>query len=159
MVFIGGWQTRRPGYRPYGPYQRRGYGYGNDSCLRDLCLIQSGCCLAEMVGCGPQLTLLGPTIARSSFRAARRSDGDRASTHPSRTVRSLVAAIRLYQSEISAKRTVPCCRYTPSCSSYAIDALETHGPWSGSWLSARRIVRCRPGTRGGLDPVPPADAG
>ena len=162
MVFIGGWRTQRPGYGPYGPYrrgpyQRGGYGYRNDSCLRDLCLIQSGCCLAEMVGCGPQLTVLGPTIARTSFRALR-GDGDGASTHPSRIVRFLVAAIRIYQTEISAKRRHPCCRYSPSCSSYAIEALEAHGPWRGGWLSARRILRCRPGTRGGSDPVPPAVA-
>lgn len=156
MVFIGGWRTRRPGYGPYGPYRRNPYGYRNDSCLRDLCLIQSGCCVAEMVGCGPQLTLLGPSIVRRSVRAARLAGQDGSSGRPS-AVRGVVAAIRLYQTEISAKRQHPCCRYAPSCSVYAIEALETRGLWSGVWLSARRLLRCRPGSLGGFDPVPPAE--
>ena len=153
MVFIGGWRSGRPG--PYGPYGRPGYGYRNNSCLRDLCLIESGCCLAEMVGCGPQLTLLGPSMARRSLRAARLVDRAEPSQQ-SRSVRILLAAIRLYQEEISARRTRGCCRFTPSCSVYAAEALEVHGLRSGLWLSARRLTRCRPGTAGGDDPVPAA---
>lgn len=151
MVFIGGWRSGRPG--PYGPYGRPGYGYRNNSCLRDLCLIESGCCLAEMVGCGPQLTLLGPSMARRSFRAARLVDPAE-STSQSWSVRVLLAAIRLYQEEISAARTRECCRFTPSCSVYAAEALEVHGLRSGLWLAARRLLRCRPGAGGGEDPVP-----
>jgi len=151
MVFIGGWRSRRPG--PYGRYGQSGNGYRNNSCLRDLCLVESGCCLAEMVGCGPQLTLLGPSLARRSFRAARLVDPGHSGS-PSRSVSFLLAGIRLYQEEISAKRTRPCCRFSPSCSVYAAEALESHGLRSGLWLAARRLVRCRPGTRGGHDPVP-----
>nr|WP_308113128.1 MULTISPECIES: membrane protein insertion efficiency factor YidD [unclassified Blastococcus] len=65
----------------------------------------------------------------------------------------MVAAVRYYQREISPRRR-PCCRFTPTCSAYAIDALETHGALRGSWLTLRRLVRCRPGAAGGTDPVP-----
>jgi len=47
------------------------------------------------------------------------------------------------------------CRFEPSCSHYAIDALRTHGLFRGSWLAARRIARCHPLAQPGFDPVPP----
>jgi len=57
-----------------------------------------------------------------------------------------------YQAELS--RYTPHCPYTPSCSEYAARALDKHVTARGSWLTLRRLVRCRPGTRGGSDPVP-----
>ena len=48
----------------------------------------------------------------------------------------------------------PCCRYYPSCSAYALDALEKHGALKGSVLAAARIIRCNPWSRGGVDYVP-----
>jgi hypothetical protein len=45
------------------------------------------------------------------------------------------------------------CRFYPSCSEYAIDALEKYGPWRGSWLTLKRIARCHPLSAGGHDPV------
>ena len=48
----------------------------------------------------------------------------------------------------------PSCRYTPSCSAYAIEALERHGTVHGGWLAVKRILRCRPWGGCGFDPVP-----
>jgi len=48
------------------------------------------------------------------------------------------------------------CRFEPTCSVYAIEALERHGALTGSYLAARRLVRCHPWCDGGCDPVPPA---
>ncbi len=50
----------------------------------------------------------------------------------------------------------PSCRYAPSCSAYAIEAVERHGAVRGGWLAFKRILRCRPWGGSGYDPVPPA---
>ena len=71
-----------------------------------------------------------------------------------RVVRTaLVLAVRGYQVAISPLLP-PACRYYPTCSQYAVEALERHGPWRGSWLALRRILRCHPFRPGGYDPVP-----
>lgn len=66
--------------------------------------------------------------------------------------RVLVAAIRLYQ--LVPKSPVPRCRFYPSCSRYAAEALMTHGALRGLWLGARRLLRCHPWNPGGIDHVP-----
>ncbi|WP_229052773.1 membrane protein insertion efficiency factor YidD [Aeromicrobium sp. Leaf350] len=50
------------------------------------------------------------------------------------------------------------CRYHPTCSAYALGAVETHGAFRGSWLALRRLLRCHPWSPGGYDPVPPTSA-
>jgi len=67
--------------------------------------------------------------------------------------RLLVFLVRAYQRGISVWLP-PRCRFHPSCSHYAIEALEKHGPAQGSWLAAKRICRCHPLNPGGYDPVP-----
>jgi putative membrane protein insertion efficiency factor len=67
--------------------------------------------------------------------------------------RALVGLIRLYQRFISPGLP-PSCRFHPSCSAYAVTALERHGPLRGVWLALRRIARCHPFHPGGIDPVP-----
>ncbi len=70
----------------------------------------------------------------------------------------LIWTVRGYQRLIS-RFTPPVCRFTPSCSSYAIGALRGHGVFRGSLLAAWRILRCNPFFPGGYDPVPPAGPG
>lgn len=70
--------------------------------------------------------------------------------------RPLLAAIRLYQHTM-AGRPSPC-RFTPSCSTYAYESIETHGPVRGGWLALRRLARCHPWGGQGYDPVPAREA-
>jgi len=69
----------------------------------------------------------------------------------------IILPIRLYQWLISPILP-PSCRYLPSCSEYAVEAIERHGAWAGFWLGVRRILRCHPikmlGGGDGYDPVP-----
>jgi putative membrane protein insertion efficiency factor len=67
----------------------------------------------------------------------------------------LIAPIRFYRFFLSPWLGRQC-RFTPTCSAYAIEAIETHGARRGLWLAVCRIGRCHPWTVGGLDPVPPA---
>ena len=65
----------------------------------------------------------------------------------------LLLPVRAYRRLISPLMA-PHCRFTPTCSAYAVEALTTHGPLRGSWLAVRRVGRCHPFSDGGLDPVP-----
>lgn len=65
----------------------------------------------------------------------------------------LILPIRFYQKFISPL-TPPSCRFTPTCSQYAIEALRKHGPFKGTYLAVRRILRCHPWGGYGYDPVP-----
>lgn len=66
----------------------------------------------------------------------------------------LIAPIRVYRRFLSPLLP-PLCRFHPSCSVYAMGALNTHGPIKGLWLAVRRLSRCHPFNAGGFDPVPP----
>ncbi len=65
----------------------------------------------------------------------------------------LIALVRVYQRLLSPLLG-PRCRFYPSCSSYCVEALQKHGAARGTYLTARRIVRCHPLNEGGFDPVP-----
>ena len=65
----------------------------------------------------------------------------------------LIAPIKFYQKHISPRK-IACCRFTPTCSQYAIEALRVHGTTKGVYLSARRLCRCHPWGGYGYDPVP-----
>lgn len=65
----------------------------------------------------------------------------------------LLLLVRLYRATVSRALPVSC-RFHPSCSAYAEGALRRHGAARGSWLTARRLLRCHPFHPGGIDPVP-----
>ena len=73
---------------------------------------------------------------------------------PSAGARILMSLIGGYRRFVSPM-TGPHCRFAPSCSAYALDAVLEHGALRGSWLAVRRVARCHPFHPGGLDPVPP----
>jgi len=68
----------------------------------------------------------------------------------------LTMLLRFYQLAISPLLG-PRCRFYPSCSNYALEAIRGHGAARGGWLAVKRVCRCHPFNPGGLDPVPPAD--
>ncbi|WP_262851354.1 membrane protein insertion efficiency factor YidD [Mumia quercus] len=69
----------------------------------------------------------------------------------------LIALLKAYRFAISPLYG-QVCRYYPSCSAYALGAVEEHGALRGSWMAVRRIGRCHPWAAGGYDPVPPRSA-
>ena len=74
---------------------------------------------------------------------------------PSLLARLLLGLVHLYR--LTGIARTPRCRFHPSCSSYAVEALRVHGAARGSWLAVRRVGRCHPWNLGGVDPVPPRE--
>ena len=68
-------------------------------------------------------------------------------------MKGMLVMLRFYKREISPMLP-PCCRYTPTCSEYAMQAVEKYGAVKGGWLAAKRILRCHHFHEGGYDPVP-----
>ena len=66
----------------------------------------------------------------------------------------LIKLISFYRKYISPLKVTPCCRFTPTCSEYAIEAINIHGALKGTALAVGRILRCHPLCKGGYDPVP-----
>lgn len=67
--------------------------------------------------------------------------------------RAVIGLIKVYRHMISPLR-LPSCRFTPTCSQYAVEALAEYGFWRGGWMSAARLARCGPWHPGGWDPIP-----
>jgi putative membrane protein insertion efficiency factor len=136
------------GYDPrFDPRYARGYGRRNSGgCLRDLLLLEGGCCLAEALGgnCLLRSVWLMPVLLKSFAVPGGRGN---------RWQRGLLAAIAGYRRHVSAHRSRPVCRYTPTCSAYAAEAITRYGAIIGTRRAAGRLLRCRPGTTGGFDPV------
>jgi putative membrane protein insertion efficiency factor len=116
----------------------------------DCCVIP--CCLFGVVS--PQLYAALPVrVTRAALRTRVQPETHRLGPLPDgAAARLLHRGVRFYQAELSS--LTPRCPHTPSCSQYAAQALQRHGAGRGSWLTVRRLLRCRPGTAGGLDLVP-----
>ena len=137
----------RRGYGPVGAGYGRGYRRGGGGgCARDLCLLEGGCCLAESLD-GSCLVLAVLALPQLLVALVHRPAG----LGPGQGV--LLALVRTYQQQVSARRARPVCRFSPTCSAYAVQAVTRYGALRGAGLTARRLVRCRPGAVGGPDPV------
>jgi hypothetical protein len=71
--------------------------------------------------------------------------------------RAFLAFIHFYQRFISPLKSRPTCRFLPTCSEYAKEAIEIHGAWRGGWKALWRLLRCQPLCKGGFDPVVPPE--
>jgi uncharacterized protein len=90
--------------------------------------------------------------APTSERAPE-AQGTAATRGPSLLARPLLLLVHLYRATAIVR--TPRCRFLPTCSTYAVEALRTHGALRGTWLAIRRVGRCHPWNLGGFDPVPP----
>ncbi len=66
----------------------------------------------------------------------------------------LILMIKFYRKNLSGLKSAPSCRFIPTCSQYALEALEKYGALKGTYLAVRRILKCHPLHKGGYDPVP-----
>ncbi|MFB7618635.1 membrane protein insertion efficiency factor YidD [Kitasatospora sp. NPDC056181] len=123
-----------------------------DAC--DCCGDVADPCLILLV---PVMTAAGVRFALTGGRGRRRGQADPAAPAPGGFAAGvLYGAVRYYRTEVSPRRPA-CCPYTPTCSTYAVQALHRHGAVRGARLTVGRLLRCRPGVarRGnGVDPVP-----
>jgi uncharacterized protein len=118
--------------------------------------------LDSQTGAGQNARNLGGDQTVSSGVPDSVSIPDPFSSQPARADRSslaaqaIMASITGYQRFLSPLKAQPTCRFYPSCSQYALEAVKLHGAVAGSWLAIKRISKCQPFHPGGLDPVPPA---
>lgn len=95
----------------------------------------------------------------SATTTARAGEGVTATPpRPGLFARALLQPIRFYRAYVSPLLP-PSCRFEPSCSAYAAEAITVHGAVRGVWLAARRLLKCGPWHRGGYDPVPSLNSG
>lgn len=152
MVFVWSNRGRRRGRRTSG-----GRGGGGGGCLRDVFLLEGGCCLAQALtgNCLVLSVALLPQLTGALLTPGTHHPRVHGSTSPGRVGQRVISAIRVYQQRISP-RSSGHCRFEPTCSTYATQAITTHGARRGLRLTVGRLLRCRPGGRHGPDPVPPA---
>ena len=107
------------------------------------------------------MTQDAPDDARRDAAAPSPEDigpGEQRAPRPGPVAWVLLLPVHVYRWVISPLLP-PSCRFYPSCSAYAVEALTVHGAFRGSWLTLRRLGKCGPWHPGGLDPVPPASRG
>lgn len=68
-------------------------------------------------------------------------------------IQKFILSLIIFYQRFVSPLTAPACRFYPSCSEYALQAIKCYGPWRGLWLSLRRILKCHPFHPGGYDPV------
>lgn len=68
--------------------------------------------------------------------------------------RIMLFCIRFYRRYLSGVKGGSTCKYIPTCSQYGLEAVEKYGSWKGGYLTAKRIIKCNPFSKGGYDPVP-----
>jgi putative membrane protein insertion efficiency factor len=110
---------------------------------------------AGWVFAGAVGTVVAVVLAGAGIDRVRRWRGTPAG--PATVARLLLALVGFYRRFISPALP-PSCRFTPSCSAYAVEAISRHGAARGTWLTLRRLLRCGPWHSGGHDPVPPVVA-
>ena len=109
----------------------------------------------SILSVGPRSLDLQPEPGLASLQAAELgSSTQRPTPLLSRGLAALLLALIGFYRQWISPLLGPRCRFIPSCSAYGLEAISRHGPWRGSWLTLRRLLRCHPFTACGCDPVP-----
>ena len=144
---------------------RQTYWQGGDAKPRQAIDARGGsitaCLCVSGMGCGAYRTrtnCAGRLVEhqrRTGFLVASSRVGCRTAedARHSQVKRTVLALIRFYQRKVS-RVLPPSCRFVPSCSNYAYEAIDRYGLWKGGWIALRRLGRCHPFNPGGYDPVP-----
>ena len=109
----------------------------------------------SILSVGPRSLDLQPEPGLASLQAAELGSSTRRPSQLfSRGLAALLLALIGFYRQWISPLLGPRCRFIPSCSAYGLEAISRHGPWRGSWLTLRRLLRCHPFTACGCDPVP-----